>query len=171
MKRTGICIFLLLVLTSASAQNEFAGNAFYNEFKKIYEDAQSGFIDNKGDKRRSGIEELVTEYKVKWMLPLADSGKLVIPVNGNPYAIYYFEPGKTRLRVDQRAMELREAVTIAFNKPLFIRTVTTIVNDKPLSTTSYYGDENMEGPMLFRQTVYYQSGKFYTSLEVKGKKL
>jgi hypothetical protein len=164
-------IFLsLLILASAGAQNDFANNAFYNQFKKIYEDAQLGFPNSKGEKRKALYEELAAEYRVKNMLPYADSGKLVVPTAGSPYIIYYFEPDKSRLKIDQRSMDLREAVTIAFNKPLFVRTETTVVNEKPLSNTSYYEHENLEGPVLFRQSIFYRSGKFYLTFEIKGKK-
>jgi hypothetical protein len=171
MKRTGMLILSLLVLASAGAQNEFATNAFYNQFKKIYDDAQNGFPNSKGDKRKAQFEELAAEYRVKLMLPLTDSAKLVIPTAGNPYIIYYFEADRSRLKIDQRAVDLREAVTIAFNKPLYAKTETTVVREKPLSNTSYYEHESMEGPVLFRQSIYYQSGKYYLSFEMKGKKL
>ena len=83
-----LILFLLFVLTRANAQNEFAATAFYTDFKKIFADAQAGFTDCKGIKRKSDFEELATEYYAKLMLPLADSGKVVFPVAGNPYVIY-----------------------------------------------------------------------------------
>ena len=162
----------LFALASAGAQNDFATNSFYNQFKKVYDDAQNGFPNAKGDKRKAQFEELAAEYRVKLMLPMADSAKLVIPTAtaGNPYIIYYFEADRSRLKVDQRAIDLREAVTIAFNKPLYARTETTVVKEKPLSNTSYFEDEKMEGPALFRQSIYYQSGKYYLTFEMKGKR-
>ena len=80
MKRI-ILFFLLLAVSEVYGQNEFAAAAFYADFKKIYEDAQAGFVNYKGDKRKSEFEELATEYKVKLLLPLADSGKIVFPVS------------------------------------------------------------------------------------------
>ena len=75
----------------AYCQNEFAASAFYTDFKKIYEDAKGGFVTYKGDKRNSEFEELASEYKVKLLLPLADSGKIVYPVSGNnPFVVFYF---------------------------------------------------------------------------------
>ena len=79
MKRM-LILFQFFVLNKANAQNEFAATAFYNEFNKIYADAQTGFLICKGTKRKSEFEELATEYRAKLMLPLADSGKLVVPV-------------------------------------------------------------------------------------------
>ncbi|MFZ1260928.1 MAG: hypothetical protein WAQ93_10635, partial [Chitinophagaceae bacterium] len=70
MKRM-LILFLLFVLTRANAQNEFAATAFYTDFKKIFADAQAGFTDCKGIKRKSDFEELATEYYAKLMLPLA----------------------------------------------------------------------------------------------------
>jgi hypothetical protein len=169
MKRILMIQFLLLVLASADAQNEFAATGFYTDFKKIYEDGQTGFANCKGEPIKTGFEELATEYRLKWMLALADSGKLVIPVSGQPYAIYYFEPHKLRLIVDQRSVNLRDAVLTAFSKPLYVRTETTIVNNQPFSTTLYYTDESQSGPALFRQLIYYKGGKFCLSLEIRGR--
>ena len=75
--------FTLLVFFSMAhtclAQNEFAAAAFYKDFQKIYADAQQGFIQYKGVKKKSELPELTDEFKVKILLPLADSGKLVFP--------------------------------------------------------------------------------------------
>lgn len=170
MKRI-LILFQFFVLIRANAQNEFAASAFYNEFKKIYEDAQTGFIACKGQKRNAEFEELATEYRTKIMLPLADSGKLVVPVSGNPYAIYYFEPDKVRLKVDQRGVNLRDAVVTAFGKPLYARTETTIVNNYPFTSTLFFTDpgENLFSAALFRQCIYYKEGKYFLSFEIRGK--
>lgn len=167
-----LAIILLFVLTKATAQNEFAATAFYDEFKKIYADGQTGFTDCKGVKRNSGFEELATEYRAKEMLPLADSGKIVFPVNGIPYAIYYFEPSKMRLVVDQRGANLRDAVALVFDKPLYSRTSTTMVNNHPLTNTLYFTspDEDRYAAALFRQSIYYEDGKYFLSFEIRGKK-
>lgn len=168
MKRILLLQFLLLFFAGANAQNEFAATAFYNQFKKVYDDGQSGFVNCRGEKRKSAFEELSTEYRVKCILPLADSAKLVIPVNGSPSVIYYFEPDKLRLKVDQRAVNLREAVLTTFDKPLHVISETSIVNNQPLTVTSFYSDEAVATPVIMRQLIYYQSGKFYISLEIKG---
>ncbi len=170
MKRILLIQFLLLTLGNANAQNEFAATAFYTEFKKIYEDAQAGFGNCKGDQRKTGIEGLFAEYKLKCILPLSDSSKLVIPVKGNSYAIYYFEPDKMRLKVDQRSLNLREAITTSFGKPLYVRTETSIVNNQPFSSTLYYDDPGMTSSALFHQLIYFNAGKYYLSLEIRGKK-
>ena len=116
--KSGVAILFFFITTHLQAQNEFAATAFYNEFRKIYADAQEGFVKNRGAKKISEFEDLVDEYKVKWLLPLADSGKIVFPVTGTPYVLYYFEPSKTRLKVDQRGVYLRDAVSTSFIKPL-----------------------------------------------------
>ncbi len=170
MKRIPI-LFLLFVLTKANAQNEFAATAFYTDFRLVFEDAQKGFSACKGTKRNSEFEELADEYHTKIMLPLADSGKVVVPVKGNPYIIYYFEPDKVRLKVDQRGVNLRDAIIIALDKPLYSRTETTIINNYPFSTTLYYTepDESISTTAVFRQCIYYKEGKYYLSFEIRGK--
>lgn len=167
-----LIVFLFFVLNKATAQNEFAATAFYTEFKKIAEDAQTGFQNCKGIKRKSEFEELTSEYLVKCMLPLADSGKLVIPFSGDPYAIYYFEPEKMRLKVDQRGLNLRDAIVTAFGKPLYTRTETTIVKNQPFTTSLYFIDpeESRSAKAIFRQCIYYSDGKFNLSFEIRGKK-
>ena len=64
MKRIFI-LFLVIISMEANSQNEFAATSFYNEFNKIYADAQEGFVKNKGTKRISEYEELADEYKAK----------------------------------------------------------------------------------------------------------
>jgi hypothetical protein len=166
-----LILVLLFTLTKANAQNEFAATAFYNEFKKIYEDAQTGFATCKGAKRNSEFEELATEYRAKMMLPLADSGKVVVPITGNPYVIFYFEPDKVRLKVDQRGVNLRDAIVIAFGKPLYARTETILINNYPFTNTLYFTEpeENQPAVAVFRQRIYYNSGKYYLSFEIRGK--
>src|SRR5689334_25277799 len=125
MKRALPILFLLIAFNSLG-QDEFGSEAFYGDLKKIYTDAQNGFSQYKGEKTNSGFEELVTEYKVKFILPLADSGKIVYPKTGNPYVIYFFEPHKNRLKVDLRAVSLRDAIVATFDKPLYSRTETVM---------------------------------------------
>lgn len=167
-----LILFLLFVLSKANAQNEFAATAFYNDFKKIYADGQTGFTACKGAKRKTGFEELALEYRAKLMLPLTDSGKVVVPVSGNPYVIYYFEPDKMRLKVDQLGVNLRDAVVTAFDKPLYTRAETTIINNYPFTNTLYFIEpvENPAAIAVFRQCIYFSEGKYYLSFEIRGKK-
>jgi hypothetical protein len=170
MKR--VFLFVLTITASAaSAQNEFAATAFYTEFKKICTDGQSGFTAYKGDKKQSDFEELALEYTMKPLLPLADSGKIVVPVSGNPYAICYFEPDKVRLKVDQRGSNLRDAILIAFEKPLYAWTETNVVNNHPLTIAYYFTDphETRSSQAAFKMAIYYFLGKYYLSLEIRGK--
>ncbi len=167
-----LILFLLFVLTQANAQNEFAATAFYNEFKKIYTDGQIGFANCKGAKRKSEFEELAIEYRAKLILPLADSGKVVFPVSGNPYVIYYFEPDKMRLKVDQRGANLRDAVVLAFDKPLYSTATTTIIDNHPFTSTLYFTEpgEDRYAAAVFRQCIYYNEGKYFLTFEIRGKK-
>jgi len=163
-------LFLVLIALNTYGQNEFAAAAFYTDFKNIYADAQNNFSLNKGDKRKAEFEELATEYKAKLMLPLADSGKVVVPVSGNPYAIYFFEPDKVRLKVDQRGTNLRDAIITAFGKPLYARTETVLINNHPLTSSYYFIDANetRSAKAAFRMSIYYVEGSYYLSLEIRG---
>lgn len=171
MKRV-ILFFLVFTVSEVYGQNEFAAAAFYADFKKIYEDAQAGFVNYKGDKRKSEFEELAIEYKVKLLLPLADSGKIVFPVSGNlPYVVYYFEPEKVRLKVDQRAMNLRDALLSVFDKPLYARTETSIINNRPFTNSWYFTDpaETRSAWAAFRMNIYFNEGKYCLAFEIRGK--
>jgi hypothetical protein len=170
MKR--VLLFVLTITASAAfAQNEFAATAFYTEFKKICADGQSGFINYKGEKRKGDFEELALEYKTKILLPLADSAKIVVPFSGNPYMICYFEPDKVRLKVDQRGSSLKDAMLIGFEKPLYAWTETNLVNDHPLTISYYFTEphETRSSQAVFKMTIYYNLGKYFLSLEIRGK--
>lgn len=166
-----LLFFIVFALSNAYGQNEFAASSFYDDFKKIYADAQFGFATYKGAKKKSDFEDLAAEYKVELLLPLADSGKIVFPVTGKPYVVYYFEPDKVRLKVDQRAVNLREAVLTAFAEPLYATTENSIINDHPFSNTYYFTDPNeTRSPFAaFRMCIYYNTGKYYLSFEIRGK--
>lgn len=170
MKRTFTFLFILISSVSFG-QDEFAATAFYSDFKKIYADAQAGFINYKGEKRQSEFEELNDEYNVKFLLPLADSGKIVFPNTANPYVVYYFEPGKNRLKVDQRAVSLREAVVTAYNAPLYSKSETVMINDRPLSNTWLFttAEETKNAAALFRISIYFTDNRYYLSFEIRGK--
>src|SRR5258705_5664464 len=173
MKRI-ILFFLCLTVAEVYGQNEFAATAFYTDFKKIYEDAQAGFVNYKGDRIKSEFEELATEYKVKLLLPLADSGKIVFPVSANrPYFVYYFEPSKSRLKVDQRSADLRDAVLTVFDQPLYSRTETTMINNHPYTNAFYFTDlaETRSAMAVFRINIYFNEGKYYLAFEIRGKNL
>lgn len=164
-------LFLFCAATRGHTQNEFAATAFYQEFKKIAADAQTGFSACKGTKRKAEYAELAEEFRAKLMLPLADSGKVVVPKEGNPYVIYYFEPDKVRLKVDQRGLNLRDAISTAWGQPLYTRAETSIVNNYPFTSMLYFSkpDESGFKEALFRQLVYYREGKYFLSLEIRGK--
>lgn len=169
----GVLFILFLTgIVKVFGQNEFAATAFYNEFKKIYADATNGFIENKGSERESEFPELTKEYKIKIMLPLADSGKIVEPAKGGSYVIYYFEPDKVRLKVDQRGAHLRDAILTAVNQPLYARTETIVTDNKPFSTTWYFTDpeETRTAVAAFKLSIYFKEGKYFLSLEIRGQK-
>ena len=121
---------------------------------------------------KSEFEELAIEYKVKLLLPLADSGKIVFPVSGtNPYVVYFFESDKVRLKVDQRATNLRDAILTVFDKPLYARTETSIINNRPFTNSWYFTDpaETRSAFAAFRVNIYFNEGKYYLAFEIRGK--
>ncbi len=163
---------MLLISFSANSQDEFASTAFYLDFKKIYADAQTGFIQYRGDKKKSDFDEIVTEYQLKFMLPLADSGKIVFPQTGNPYAVYYFEPNKNRLKVDQRAMSLRDAIVTACDKPLYLKSESVMINDRPYTNTWLFfnPNETTNSAAAFRLTIYFEDKIYRLLLEIRAVK-
>jgi hypothetical protein len=165
-------LFLFFQSVKTEAQNEFAATAFYKDFKLVFEDSKKGFTNCKGDKRAGRFEDLSAEYNVKLMLPLADSGKLVVPINGNPYVIYFFEPDKLRLKVDQRAVNLRDAIMTVIDIPLYSRTETSIINNHPFTNTLFFtkSDESNSSNALFRQRIYFKNGLYHLSFEISGKR-
>jgi len=163
---------IFLLVSKTYCQNEFAATAFYSEFLKILADAQNGFTLCKGEKIKNESEVLTSAYKSKCLLPLADSGIIVVPVSGNPFVLFYFEPDKIRLKVDQRGANLRDAIVTAYGPPLYSRTETTLINNFPLSDSFYFTDPNetRQDFAIFRMTIFYKDSKYYLSLEIRGKK-
>lgn len=169
--KSWLTIAAFFLLQHLQAQNEFAATAFYSAFKKIYADAQNGFVLNKGAKKTAEFEELAEEYKTKITLTPADSGKVVFPKNSNqPYALYYFEPAKSRLKTDQRALGLREAIGTAYAKMLYTQTITNVVGDDVYSDTYFFEKENEtdKKKALFRISEFPADHKYYLTLEIRG---
>lgn len=166
-------LFLLIGLVMASpvlAQNEFAAQSFYNIFRKIKADADSGFKEYKGEPVKSQYPGLQEAYRVKLMIPLADSGRIMVPSNRTPYAVYYFEAEKKKDRIDQRAVHLRDALLTAWGKPLYARTTTSKVEDKIFSDTYLFDnpDEVRVSQALFRINVYYAEKQYRLLMEIRG---
>ncbi len=163
------CFFFNIV--TVYGQNEFAASSFYTTFKKIQEDGEKGFVQYKGAQLKSQFGEIKAEYRIKLLLPLADSGKIVVPAAGNPYAVYFFEPEKRKENIDERAVHLREAILTAHANPLYAKTVSTTVNRRIYSDTYFYAatNQNHTSLALFRLSVFHQDDKYHLLLEIKGK--
>ncbi|MGB3006369.1 MAG: hypothetical protein WBC06_07680 [Chitinophagaceae bacterium] len=172
MKKQLFSIFLFFSI-SVSGQNEFGATAFYSDLKKIFLDAETGFSELKGDIYKDISSNKGDVFKITSLLPLADSGKIIIPASGYPYAIYYFEPDKLRLKVDQRGANLRDAVALAYNKPLFARTETEIIGNHPYSNSWYFikPDETNKLNAVFKMSIYFLDSKYFLTLEIRGKKI
>jgi hypothetical protein len=164
------CIIVFFCFYTAQAQNEFASTSFYQDFKKICIDGQTGFSACKGAALKNQYPELQEEFNMKCTLPPADSGKLVIPAIGNPYAVFYFEPAKNRIKTDQKALGLRESILTAYGQPLYVRTSTTVINEHPYTNSYFFTDANegLATKALFRISIYYKEEKYYLLLEIRG---
>jgi hypothetical protein len=163
------CFFYCL---RASSQNEFAATAFYRDLHKIMDDAMLGFLQNKGKPVTSEFEGLTEEFRVKWMLPLADSGKIVFPKTSYPYVLYYFEPAKQRLVTDQKGANLRDAIALATNKPLYTRSETILIDNVPVTNTWIFDKENesLKSQALYLLSIYKMDSKYYLSLQINGRR-
>lgn len=171
MKKSFTLFFILISLNSLG-QNEFAASSFYNAIKKLQEDGKNGFTAYKGVKLKSEFEEMNDEFKVTILLPLADSGKIIIPETGNPYALYYFETEKKKKNVDERSLNLREAIVTAYDQPLYAKTITTTVNDKIFSDTYLYTGQNEThtSTALMQINVFHKNDKYYLTLRILGRR-
>ena len=172
MKKVWTCL-LILAFLNANGQDEFGSTAFYSDLKKILSDAQQGFSKFKGEKRSAEFEELNDEYRVKFLLPLADSGKIVVPNIGTPFVTYYFEPNRNRLKVDQRAMSLRDAIVTVYEKPLYLKSETVILNNRPFTNTWLFRspEETKNSEALFHIMIYYDEKQYFLSLDIRSMNL
>lgn len=172
--KTAFLFSFMICFSFAYSQNEFAAVSFYKAFRKVNDDARNGFSETRGDRLKSTFEDLHEEYKVTVMLPLADSGKLIVPAGGNPRVSYYFEPEKKKQKVDERAVHLRDAILVAYEKPLFARTITTTLGKRVQSDTYLFAeDHNTDihvSKALYRISVYYKHGKYQLVLDIQGQR-
>jgi hypothetical protein len=170
MKITLSLLFLFLAFY-ADCQDEFGSSTFYNAVRKVQAEGLNGFEQLKGNVLRTPYPELRKEYRVKTMLPLADSGKIVVPAEGVPFALYYFEPEKKMETINERATSLRDALVKAYGNPLYTKTITTTTGKKVHSDTYYFSDpgESHTSKALFRTTIYSQGRRYFLSFEIRGK--
>lgn len=169
MKRL-LSLIAICLSQSLIAQNEFSAKVFYSDFNKVCEEGKNGFIGLAGKEKNSQFPGLTREFSVKMLLPLADSGKLVFSEVSRPYVIFYFEPSKSRLKTDQKGTDLREAITIAMNRPVCSRTETVLVEDDPVSNTWFF-DGNAElskAEAICLISVYSVKNLYYLTLQING---
>ncbi len=170
--KKGFIFFFILMSMNSFCQNEFAAASFYDALKKLQQDGVNGFSTYKGVQLKSEFEEINDEFRAKLLLPLADSGKIVIPENGNPYALYFFEAEKKKEQADARALNLLEALVTAHSKPLYAKTITTTVKDKIYSDTYLYSDEHEThaSKALMQVNVFHKKDKYHLTLKILGEK-
>jgi hypothetical protein len=164
-------LLLLMISFSALSQGEFNASSFYKTLLKIRDAGKNGFEEVKGRQLKTEYAELRQEFHPKLMIPLADSGKIIIPKEGVTYAIYYFEPEKKLEKINERAVDLRDAIKTAYGQPLYARTISTTVNNNIYSDTYFYdtAEETHTSRALFRTSVYRQKGKYHLTIEIRGK--
>lgn len=169
MKRL-LLLFAVCFSSSLIAQNEFSAKAFYTDFNKVCEEAKRGFQDITGKEKISEFPGLTKEYAVKLILPLADSGKVIFPDFSRPYALYYFEPSRNRLKTDQKGADLREAIIIAMNRPVCTRTETTLVADIPVSNTWFFegNNESAKTEAICQISIFSRNNLYYLTLQING---
>lgn len=161
-------VFLIMLALKGTAQNEFAATVFYNDFKKIQMAAADGFSEFKGSKVPGMNNGIIDKYRIKLLLPLADSGWIIIPTTGAPYVEYFFQTSRTKQEIDQRAVNLREALLTAYGKPLFTRTETYTLNDHIFSNTYFYKNLN-DSAAIFRSSIYQEDKrKYFLTLKIVG---
>jgi hypothetical protein len=162
--------FFAFAISKVYGQNEFAATAFYNDFKKIQADALEGFPKYKGSKKQVESSGLVNEYRIKLLLPLADSGRIFFPIVGSPYAEFYFQTAKTKEDIDQRAVNLREAVLTAYGKQLYTRTETSVIKQSIFSNTYYFArtDDSLSIVTVFKSSIYQDKEKYHLAFQIIG---
>ena len=164
-----ILIAIVFSFSKAFSQNEFAATAFYNDFKKIHADALEGFSKYRGIKKSGNPDGFAEEYRIKLLLPLADSGRIVFPAIGKPYAEFFFQTANSKKEIDLRAVNLREALLTAYGKPLYARTESSLVKNNIFSN-SYYFDKPDDSLAIFKSSIYQDKHRFYLTLRVTGNK-
>lgn len=164
-----VVITILFASATLYAQDEFASNGFYSAVKKIQTERQNGFEQLKGRPLQSDYPELKKEYRAKVLLPLADSGRIIEPVEGQPYAIYFFEPEKKRDKIETRAASLRDGLVKSQDSPLYSRTTSTTRGKEVFTDTYFFTDpeETHVSKALFRISVYMQDKKYHLAAEIR----
>lgn len=170
--RTVIVLTSLLAFTGLNGQNEFAANAFYNEFRKMEEDARSGFTRYKGEKISQDRDTSQGEFRVKLLLPLADSGRIVFPGTGAPYVEYFFQPVKYPEEINRVAANLKEAIVTAYGKPLFVRSETVQPGKGLYNVSWFFTDpgEKSTAAAEFRTSIFYRDKLYFLAFRIYGKR-
>jgi len=137
MKKLLLILMVASISFAASAQNEFANEKFYSAVKKITADGQNGFALYKGAKT-GGLGSIMTFYKTTLLLPGADSGKITVPVMGNPDVSYDFKPAKTYEQASQKIKYLAAALKTASSKTLYEQEKTSKLKEFTFYKTLLY---------------------------------
>ncbi len=166
MKKLSLILMVVSISFAAAAQNEFANEKFYSAVKKIVADGQNGFALYKGAKT-GGLGSLMTFYKTTLLLPGADSGKITVPVIGNPDVSYDLKPAKTLEQATQKIKDLAAALKTASSKTLYEQAQTSELKGFTfyktlLSTTGLFDAADFE---LYTTL---DKGVYMINLKIKG---
>jgi hypothetical protein len=104
------------------------------------------------------------------LLPGADSGMLVFPFLGGPYAEYYFKPVKTKEQAGQKIANLKSAVETAIGKKLYEKTENSTLKNFITYKTYFFTSPTTEMTLLadFESSVYEENGMYKVSFQLKG---
>ena len=168
--KKGILVLLISLSLKSAAQNEFAATAFYTSLREFYTDAQNGFVVSKGTKIPENPNTFTDEYSVKSLLPLADSGKIVWPLLGNPYVVFYLETAKRIEEAEKRAGNLREVIEKVFNQRFFIMTESRREGASYFTDSYFYTNqqETRKFKACFRITVLSENNRYKMQFEIRG---
>jgi hypothetical protein len=170
--RKTFLILLVSLSVKATAQNEYAATAFYTALQEMCDDANHGFILYKGEKMPENRNSYTDEYFLKTMLPLADSGKIIWPLELPPYAIFYMEPARKAEDAEKRAGNLRAVIEKVYNEPLYVRTESKTPDGRFKTDSWFYTrkNESRKAFAAFHISVYYSGSRYNVVLEIRSVK-
>jgi hypothetical protein len=173
MKKLILPFFLFAFIKINAQQNEFAATRFYNAFLKIYADAEGAFPLYKGEIIRSKVKNVFDDYKIKLMLPGAESGMIRTASGGNSYAQYYFYGGTTLGNANQKRYYLKQAIEKALSKDLYEKAVMYSSDEVTFYDVKYfiYRIRIHTAAPLFETSVYREKGRYLLVFKINQRSI